>query len=148
MGSWILIAWSIYTHGIFRCVSRTYRSLSLTFNYYMDGCMNWRSEHRLWSPGSSLMVMIPVSISSVQSPPLLISTTCIPFRDGIGRGRASQVLLSDKEAACQCRRHETRVQSLGQEDHLEEGMATHFSILAWRIPGFPEEPGRQQFIGS
>ena len=29
---------------------------------------------------------------------------------------------------------ETGVQSLGQEDPLEEGMATHFSILAWRIP--------------
>ena len=29
---------------------------------------------------------------------------------------------------------ETRVQSLGQEDSLEEGMATHSSILAWRIP--------------
>ena len=27
-----------------------------------------------------------------------------------------------------------QVQSLGQEDPLEEGMATHFSILAWRIP--------------
>ena len=30
---------------------------------------------------------------------------------------------------------ETWVQSLGQEAPLEEGMATHFSILAWRIPG-------------
>ena len=29
---------------------------------------------------------------------------------------------------------ETPVQSLGQEDPLEEGMATHSSILAWRIP--------------
>ena len=29
---------------------------------------------------------------------------------------------------------ETQVQSLGQEDPLEKGMATHFSILAWRIP--------------
>ena len=33
-----------------------------------------------------------------------------------------------------------RVQSLGQEDPLEEGMATHSSILAWRIP-WTEEPG-------
>ena len=32
------------------------------------------------------------------------------------------------------------VQSLGQEDPLEEGMATHSSILAWRIP-WTEEPG-------
>ena len=35
---------------------------------------------------------------------------------------------------------ETRVQSLGQKDPLEKGMATHFSILAWRIP-WAEEPG-------
>ena len=35
---------------------------------------------------------------------------------------------------------ETQVQSLGQEDPLEEKMATHSSILAWRIPR-TEEPG-------
>ena len=35
---------------------------------------------------------------------------------------------------------EARVQSLGQEDALENGMATHSSILAWRIP-WTEEPG-------
>jgi len=35
---------------------------------------------------------------------------------------------------------ETWVQSLGQEDPLEKGMATHSTILAWRIP-WPEEPG-------
>ena len=39
------------------------------------------------------------------------------------------------------------VQSLGREDPLEEGMATHFNILAWRIPG-TEEPGELQSIGS
>ena len=42
--------------------------------------------------------------------------------------------LSDKESACQCRRHETQVQSLGQGDSLEEGVATYSSTLAWRIP--------------
>ena len=41
---------------------------------------------------------------------------------------------------------ETRVQSLGQEDILEKGKATHSSILAWRIP-WPEEPGRLQTMG-
>ena len=40
-----------------------------------------------------------------------------------------------------------QVQSLGQEDLLEEGMATHSSILAWRIP-WTKEPGGLQFIGS
>ena len=38
----------------------------------------------------------------------------------------------------------TQVQSLSQEDPLEKGMATHSSILAWRIP-WPEEPGGLQF---
>ena len=42
---------------------------------------------------------------------------------------------------------ETRVQSLGQEDPLEEGMATHSSILAWKTP-WTDEPGRLRFIGS
>ena len=42
---------------------------------------------------------------------------------------------------------ETQVRSLGQENDLEEGMATHFSILAWRIP-WNEEPGRLQSVGS
>ena len=36
---------------------------------------------------------------------------------------------------------ETRVQSLGQEDPLEKGMATHSSILAWRIPWTEEFGG-------
>ena len=38
-------------------------------------------------------------------------------------------------------------QSLGQEDPLEEGMETHSSILAWRIP-WTEEPGGLQSMGS
>ena len=42
--------------------------------------------------------------------------------------------------------HETLVQSLGQEDPLEKGMATHSSILAWRIP-WTEEPGGLQSMG-
>ena len=42
---------------------------------------------------------------------------------------------------------ETWVQSLGREDPLEKGMATHSSILAWRIP-WTEEPGGLQSTGS
>ena len=41
----------------------------------------------------------------------------------------------------------TWVLSLGQEDPLEKGMATHSSILAWRLPR-TEEPGRLQSMGS
>ena len=41
---------------------------------------------------------------------------------------------------------ETRVRSLGQEDPLEKEMATHSSILAWRIP-WMEKPGGLQSVG-
>ena len=43
--------------------------------------------------------------------------------------------------------NETWVQFLGQEDPLEKEMATHFSILPWRIP-WTEEAGRLQSMGS
>ena len=42
---------------------------------------------------------------------------------------------------------ETWVQSLGQEDPLERGMANHSSILVWRIP-WTEEPSGLQVMGS
>ena len=42
---------------------------------------------------------------------------------------------------------ETWVESLGQEDLLEKEMATHSSILAWKIP-WMEEPGRLRSMGS
>ena len=42
---------------------------------------------------------------------------------------------------------ETQVRSLGQEDPLEKGMATHSSILAWKIP-WTEEPGGPQSMES
>ena len=42
---------------------------------------------------------------------------------------------------------ETQVQTLDREDLLEKEMATHYSILAWKIP-WMEEPGRLQSMGS
>ena len=42
---------------------------------------------------------------------------------------------------------DTWVESLGQEDRLEKGQATHSNILAWRIP-WTEEPGGPQSMGS
>ena len=57
--------------------------------------------------------------------------------------RASQEALVVKNPRAM---QETWVLSLGQEDPLEEGMATHSSILAWRVP-WTEEPGRLQPIG-
>ena len=44
-------------------------------------------------------------------------------------------------------KQETQVRSLGREDPLEKGMATHSSILAWEIPRI-EEPGRLLSMGS
>ena len=52
-----------------------------------------------------------------------------------------------EEPGCQRRRSETQVRSLGWEDLLEQGMASHSSILAWRIPR-TEEPGGPQSMGS
>ena len=44
-------------------------------------------------------------------------------------------------------RQEAGIQSLGREDPLEEGVATHASLLAWRIP-WTEESGQLQSMGS
>ena len=54
---------------------------------------------------------------------------------------------SGKETACQFRRLRDAVRSLGWEDPLEEGKATHSSILAWEIT-WTGEPGGLQSIGS
>ena len=51
--------------------------------------------------------------------------------------------LRDKESVAM---QEIQVRSLGQEDPLEKEMATHSSILAWKIP-WTEEPGGLQFMG-
>ena len=56
--------------------------------------------------------------------------------------QASQVVLVVKNLSTN-----VGVWSLGQEDPLEEGMATHSNILAWRIP-WTEEPAGLQFMGS
>ena len=48
---------------------------------------------------------------------------------------------------CLSAMQETQVRSLGWEDPLEEDMATHSSLLAWRIP-WTEEPGGLQSMGS
>ena len=56
--------------------------------------------------------------------------------------------LSSKESSCNAGDlQETQVRSLGQEDTLEKGIATHSSILAWKIP-WTKEPGGLQSMGS
>ena len=55
--------------------------------------------------------------------------------------------LSGKESPAMQEPQELWIQSMDQEDPLEEGMATHSSILTWRNP-WTEEPGGLQFIAS
>ena len=60
---------------------------------------------------------------------------------------ASQVALVVKNLPAMQETQEMQFQSPGQEDPLEEGMATHSSILAWRL-SWTEEPGGLQSMGS
>ena len=62
------------------------------------------------------------------------------FKSSVLEGRASLVAQTLKNLLAM---QETQVRSLGQEAPLEKGMATHSSILAWRIP-WTEEPGKPQ----
>ena len=76
---------------------------------------------------------------------------------GLGENRIMRISIvqeafsgvaSGKEPACQCKRQKRRgARVLGQEDPLEEVMATYSSILAWRIPR-TDEPGRLWSIMS
>ena len=74
----------------------------------------------------------------------LLLADCLGFPDGF---------VGKKSACVSCiaggfgRRRQTGVQSLGREDLLEEEMATHSSVLAWRIP-WTEEPGGYSPQGS
>ena len=61
--------------------------------------------------------------------------------------RASQMVQQQSICLPMQETRKTQVQSLGQEDLLEKGVATHSSILIWRIP-WTEEPGMLQSTGS
>ena len=56
------------------------------------------------------------------------------------------VLLGGSDGTASAQMRETHVQFLGREDVLAKEIATHSSILAWKIP-WPEEPGRLQSMG-
>ena len=71
-----------------------------------------------------------------------------PSTGSLGASQGSPGGTSGKESACQLRRHKRPgFDPWVMEDPLEEGMATHFSILAWRIPR-TEKPGGLWSIGS
>ena len=60
---------------------------------------------------------------------------------------AGEVVLVVKNLPARARDKTGRFPSLGSEDPLEEDMATHSSVLAWRLP-WTEEPGGLQSVGS
>ena len=83
------------------------------------------------------------SSASFENPSSINSETCVWFPGSILLMRFLVAQMVNNLPAMQ----ETQVQSLGQEDSLEEGMAMHSSILAWRI-SWTEKPGRVQSMGS
>ena len=90
--------------------------------FAMTSVFSWQNSIGLCpasfhTPRPNLPVCTNLSNSPLQSRPLAQIVKCVP---------ATQ---------------ETRVQPLSREDPLEKGMATHSSILAWRIPGTEESGG-------
>ena len=59
----------------------------------------------------------------------------------------SKVFSGGSDGKCLPAMQETQIRSLGQEDPLAKEMATHSSVLAWKIP-WMKEPGRLQSMGS
>ena len=81
-------------------------------------------------------------ISSKKYSPQTILAFCIKLKGFPG----SPGSASGKDSTCQWGKHKKCGIFLGWEDPLEEGMATHASILAWKIP-WTEEPGGLQSMG-
>ena len=79
---------------------------------------------------------------SLLQDPYYLSTSCSDYSS-----RNSQASLVAQMVKTLSAMQETWFQSLGWEDPLEEGMVTHSSILALRIP-WTEEPGRLEFVAS
>ena len=94
-------------------------------------------EWEEWTKDDSRWIYKVPKLQSSQIPHGNPSSMWTAFIKGFPGG------ASGKEPACQ----ETEVWSLGREAPLEEGMATHHSILAWRIP-WTKEPCGLQSIGS
>ena len=84
--------------------------------------VNWNQTD--WDPfvliNSYVSLKKRIIFQSLNIPTCKMGTIIVPYSGG----------ASGKEPTRQCRRYETRVRFLSQEDPLEEGTATHFSILA------------------
>ena len=80
-------------------------------------------------------------------PPKIKSVTVSTVSPSIWHEVINRTFLVAQTVKCLPTMQETWVQSLGREDLLEKEMATHSSILAWKIP-WMEEPGRLQSMGT
>ena len=107
--------------------------LCLTLCDPMDCSSLGSSVHGILQARTLELVAVSFSRGSSQSR----DQTCIYYK----------ISLVAQTVKCLPTMWETRVQSLGWEDPLEKEMATHSSILAWRIPRM-EEPGGLQSTGS
>ena len=85
---------------------------------YIHNYSHTYSSHTYITTGKTIALTIWTFVSKVMP---VHFNHCLGFPDGSG--------VKDLPAM-----QETRLQSLGQEDPLEEGMATHYRILAWKIP--------------
>ena len=94
----------------------------------------------IWAHKRKMLIIIAstesiLCVSIVLSNSFVIISLCLPYHAGAQTVKHLPTV------------QETQVQSLGQEDLLEKGMATHSSTLAWKIP-WMEEPGGLQSMGS
>ena len=97
--------------------------------------------------GKEFILFIFHSLLNFVSPIFSITMTCCKYLISIHLWHASQVALVVKNLPAKPGDIEMWVWSLGEEDPLEKEMATHSSILAWRIP-WTEEPSGLQSMGS
>ena len=111
------------------CYNLLYKLFLLLDGVFLEG------KKRLWAffffifpllPGSPLLHQFPLVKHQVQC----LAYTICSRDDGVVNGLPLEAQLVKNPAAMQ----ETRVQFLGWEDPMEEGLATHSCILAWRIP--------------
>ena len=108
------------------------------------------TEHRLNGPQGSWLPLEPWGPE-----PLVLGWRCtagdsptdLAASTVFANNRREFIFLGDSDSKEYAAMWETQVLSLSQEDPLEKGMATHSSILAWRIP-WTEESGGLQSMGS
>ena len=125
-----------------------HRRTGKSLKKYFLNCMNWNSLGYPKVCGSRWCWLLDSGKTECQeewkdtpNPPWISFLICSIISKDLPGGSAVKNPPAMQEP------QEAQVQSLGQEDPLEERLATHSSILAWRI-AWTEEPGRLQSLGS